>query len=59
MWDYALADFAMKYSTEATFYCFADPVDPLIENGWKCVPVAEKHVSTENDLPAKRRQLEK
>ena len=53
------ADLAMKYSTEATFYCFADPVDPLIENGWKCVPVAEKHVSTENDLPAKRRQLER
>lgn len=53
------AGLAMKYSTEATFYCFADPVDPLIENGWKCVPVAEKHVSAEDDIPAKRRQLEK
>ena len=45
----------MEHSTEATFYCFVDPMDPLIENGWIRV---EKHVSIEEDMPSKRRQLE-
>ncbi|KAJ5803825.1 uncharacterized protein N7518_000128 [Penicillium psychrosexuale] len=36
------ADLAMKYSTSLKFFCFADPMDPLISNGWACVPVPEK-----------------
>jgi hypothetical protein len=34
------ADLAMKYSTSSKFFCFADPMDPLILNGWACVPYA-------------------
>lgn len=49
---------AIKYLTEATLYCFADPVDPVIENRWKCAPVAKKHVSIEGDIPVKRKQVE-
>ncbi|KAJ5842104.1 hypothetical protein N7534_011934 [Penicillium rubens] len=37
-----LAGLAMKDSTNANFFCFADPMDPLISNGWACVPVTEK-----------------
>ncbi|KAJ9480902.1 hypothetical protein VN97_g12621 [Penicillium thymicola] len=36
------ADLAMKYSTSSKFFCFADPMDPLISNAWRCVPVPEK-----------------
>lgn len=36
------ADLAMKYSTSSKFFCFTDPMDPLISNGWACVPVPEK-----------------
>ncbi|KAJ5955394.1 hypothetical protein N7501_009673 [Penicillium viridicatum] len=36
------ADLPMKYSTSSKFFCFADPMDPLISNGWACVPVLEK-----------------
>ncbi|KAJ5962786.1 hypothetical protein N7501_007727, partial [Penicillium viridicatum] len=36
------ADLAMKYSTSSKFFCFTDPIDPLISNGWACVPVPEK-----------------
>lgn len=35
-------DMAMKYSTEAKFYCFADSVDPLIEVWCEIVLTGEK-----------------
>lgn len=35
------ADLVMKYSTEVKFDCFADPVGPLIINGWEVVPAGE------------------
>lgn len=52
------ADLAMKYSTSATYYCFADPVDPLIDNGWECAQTAEKRAvspaASPSDQPEKR-----
>ncbi|KAK2797114.1 hypothetical protein FQN50_009305 [Emmonsiellopsis sp. PD_5] len=53
------ADLAMmKHSPEASYYCLGDPVDSLINGGWKCVLVPEKRESdTEDNPPPKRRQL--
>ncbi|OJD19516.1 hypothetical protein AJ78_00487 [Emergomyces pasteurianus Ep9510] len=53
------ADLAMKYSTEARYFCFAEPVDSLIDDGWKCVSVPEKRESksTEDNPPAKRQRF--
>ncbi|KAK2787197.1 hypothetical protein FQN53_005621 [Emmonsiellopsis sp. PD_33] len=52
------ADLAMmKHSPEARYYCLGDPVDSLINDGWKCVSVPEKRVSAEDNPALKRRRL--
>ena len=42
-------------SNDASFYCFAYPVDPLIDEGWECVRPAEKRASSPGTGPSDER----
>ncbi|EEP79739.1 predicted protein [Uncinocarpus reesii 1704] len=53
------AELAMKYSTEAKFLCFADPMDPLIDDGWNCViPPPKREEMEEENGPSKKKQAQ-